>query len=115
MTIYGTVASTRIDKNYDFEYAEIVKNKCSLCGVPVLRKKSKHNDIRKDDIMGLSDLAAEYGRSADLLEKRLYDLRERMKTARGEVYFDLQRRIELLRYELTDTRQMERMLHDYYC
>lgn len=65
--------------------------------------------------MGLSDLAAEYGRSADLLESRLYDLRESMKTSRGEVYFDLQRRAELLRYEMIDTRQMERMLHDYYC
>lgn len=65
--------------------------------------------------MGLSELAAEYGHSADLLERRLGDLRERMKTARGECYFDLQRRSELLRYEIADTRQMERMLHDYYC
>ena len=65
--------------------------------------------------MVLSELAAEYGRSADMLERRLADLKERMKSARGEIYFDLQRRTELLRYELIDTRQMERMLHDYYC
>lgn len=65
--------------------------------------------------MEISELAAEYRRSADLLENRLAELRERMKTARGENYFDLQRRTELLRYELVDTRQMERMLHDYYC
>ena len=65
--------------------------------------------------MGLQELAAEYGRSANLLESRLRTLKEEMKTARGPHYFDLQKRTELLRYELTDTRQMERMLHDYYC
>lgn len=65
--------------------------------------------------MQISDLAAEYRQSADLLEGRLKDLNERMKTARGEDYFDLQRRTALLRYELIDTRQLERMLHDYYC
>ncbi len=65
--------------------------------------------------MGLRDLAAEYAHSADLLEQRLRILGEEMKTARGEHYFELQRRTELLRYELCDTRQMERMLYDYYC
>ena len=40
--------------------------------------------------------------------------REEIKLARGPHYFDLKRRIELLRFELADTRETERILHDYY-
>lgn len=65
--------------------------------------------------MNITELAEEYRRSGDLLEARLNILREEMDTARGDYYFDLQRRVELLRYELTDTRQIERMLREYYC
>lgn len=65
--------------------------------------------------LSMAQLAAEYGRSADLVQRRLQVLQEEMKTARGKHYFDLQKRVELLRFELYDTRRVERMLHDYYC
>ena len=50
----------------------------------------------------------------ELLEDRLTQLKEEIKTARGPDYFDLKQRIELLRFELVDTRETERILHDYY-
>ena len=50
----------------------------------------------------------------DKLKEMLAQLKEEIKTARGPHYFDLQKRIELLRYELVDTRETERILHDYY-
>ena len=61
-------------------------------------------------MMGIAELAGEYHRSVELLEDRLTQL----KTARGPHYFDLKQRIELLRFELVDTRETERILHDYY-
>ena len=64
--------------------------------------------------MDITELAEEYRHSVDLLENRLAQLKEEIKTARGPLYFDLQKRIELLRYELVDTRETERILHDYY-
>lgn len=64
--------------------------------------------------MDITELAEEYRHSVDLLENRLAQLKEEIKTARGPQYFDLQKRIELLRYELVDTRETERILHDYY-
>lgn len=64
--------------------------------------------------MDITELAEEYRHSVDLLENRLPQLKEEIKTARGPHYFDLQKRIELLRYELVDTRETERILHDYY-
>lgn len=64
--------------------------------------------------MDITELAEEYRHSVDLLENRLAQLKEEIKTARGPRYFDLQKRIELLRYELVDTRETERILHDYY-
>lgn len=64
--------------------------------------------------MDITELAEEYRHSVDLLENRLAQLKEEIKTARGSHYFDLQKRIELLRYELVDTRETERILHDYY-
>ena len=64
--------------------------------------------------MDITELAEEYRHSVDLLENRLAQLKEQIKTARGLHYFDLQKRIELLRYELVDTRETERILHDYY-
>ena len=64
--------------------------------------------------MDITELAEEYRHSVDLLENRLAQLKEEIKTARGTHYFDLQKRIELLRYELVDTRETERILHDYY-
>lgn len=75
----------------------------------------KAKDNREDDDLSITELAEDYRRSGDLLEARLASLREEMQTARGEHYFDLQRRVDLLRYELVDTRQLERMLRDYYC
>ena len=47
-------------------------------------------------MMGIAELAGEYHRSVELLEDRL------------------KQRIELLRFELVDTRETERILHDYY-
>ena len=64
--------------------------------------------------MDITELAEEYRHSVDLLENRLAQLKEEIKTAQGPHYFDLQKRIELLRYELVDTRETERILHDYY-
>ena len=64
--------------------------------------------------MDITELAEEYRHSVDLLENRLAQLKEEIKTARGPHYFDLQKRIELLLYELVDTRETERILHDYY-
>ena len=64
--------------------------------------------------MDITELAEEYRHSVDLLENRLAQLKEEIKTARGPHSFDLQTRIELLRYELVDTRETERILHDYY-
>ena len=64
--------------------------------------------------MGMTELAGEYRRSVELLENRLTDLKEEIKTARGLHYFDLKKRIELLRFEIVDTRETERILHDYY-
>ena len=64
--------------------------------------------------MDITELAEEYRHSVDLLENRLAQLKEEIQTARGPHYFDLQKRIELLRYELVDTRETERILHDYY-
>lgn len=68
--------------------------------------------------MGMTELAGEYRRSVELLENRLTELKEEMKTARGSHYFDLKKRIEqrieLLRFEIVDTRETERILHDYY-
>ena len=64
--------------------------------------------------MDITELAEEYRHSVDLLENRLAQLKEAIKPARGPHYFDLQKRIELLRYELVDTRETERILHDYY-
>ncbi len=66
-------------------------------------------------MMEIVELAGEYHRSVILLEDRLAQLKEEMKTARGTRYFDLKKRIELLRYEIADTRETERILHDYYC
>ena len=65
-------------------------------------------------MMGIAELAGEYHRSVELLEDRLTQLKEEIKTARGPHYFDLKQRIELLRFELVDTRETERLLHDYY-
>ena len=65
-------------------------------------------------MLGITELAGEYHRSVELLEDRLTQLKEEIKTARGPHYFDLKRRIELLRFELVDTRETERILHDYY-
>lgn len=65
-------------------------------------------------MMGIAELAGEYHRSVELLEDRLTQLKEEIKTARGPHYFDLKQRIELLRFELVDTRETERILHDYY-
>ena len=48
--------------------------------------------------MDFTELAEEYRHSVDLLENRLAQLKEEIKTARGPHYFDLQKRIELLRY-----------------
>lgn len=62
----------------------------------------------------LIELAGEYHRSAELLQNRLDQLKEEMKTAHGTHYFDLKRRVELLRFELVDTKETERILHDYY-
>ena len=64
--------------------------------------------------MDITELAEEYRHSVDLLENRLAQLKEEIMTARGPHYFDLQKRIELLRYELVDTRETERILHDCY-
>ena len=64
--------------------------------------------------MDITELAEEYRHSVDLLENQLAQLKEEIKTAQGPHYFDLQKRIELLRYELVDTRETERILHDYY-
>lgn len=65
-------------------------------------------------MMGIAELAGEYHRSVELLEDRLTQLKEEIKTAQGPHYFDLKQRIELLRFELVDTRETERILHDYY-
>ena len=56
-------------------------------------------------MMGIAELAGEYHRSVELLEDRLTQLKEEIKTARGPHYFDLKQRIELLRFELVDTRR----------
>ena len=66
-------------------------------------------------MMEIAELAGEYHLSVILLEDRLAQLKEEMKTARGNRYIDLKKRIELLRYEIADTRETERILHDYYC
>ena len=75
----------------------------------IVRKKE-----RNEKMLGMTELAGEYHRSVELLEERLAQLKEEIKTARGPHYFDLKRRIELLRFELVDTRETERILHDYY-
>ena len=65
-------------------------------------------------MLGMTELAGEYHHSVELLEERVSQLKEEIKLARGPHYFDLKRRIELLRFELADTRETERILHDYY-
>ena len=64
--------------------------------------------------MDITELAEEYRHSVDLLENRLAQLKEEIKAARGPRDVDLQERIERLRYELVDTRETGRILHDYY-
>ena len=43
-------------------------------------------------MMGIAELAGEYHRSVELLEDRLTQLKEEIKTARGPHYFDLKQR-----------------------
>ena len=69
---------------------------------------------KRGNMMGMTELAGEYRRSVELLENRLTELKEEIKTACGSHYFDLKKRIELLRFEIVDTRETERILHDYY-
>ena len=64
--------------------------------------------------MSLSQLTEEYRQTAQLLEDRLAQLKEELKTARGEHAFSLQKRVELLYDELLDTRIIIRYLKNYY-
>lgn len=62
----------------------------------------------------MQELAMEYRETADKLLDRLYRLREELRTARGEQAFSLQRRIECIRCELVQVRQIMGYLLQYY-
>lgn len=54
----------------------------------------------------MQQLSQEYLASAELLARRIRELRARTGSLTGEPYFDALRRIELLRQEYYDTRSM---------
>lgn len=64
--------------------------------------------------MVLTDLSVEYRESADRLARRLPQLQKELQSARGPHAFLLQRRIELLRIELGETRRVMAYLSSYY-
>ena len=65
--------------------------------------------------MGIAELAGEYHRSVELLEDRLTQLKEEIKTARGPHYFDLKQRIDALSIYtyVGNTRLIEEKLLKY--
>lgn len=64
--------------------------------------------------MELFILAQEYKKSAAALAKKLPKLQRELKTARGKEAFLLQRRINLMRQELGETRRIMAHLSGYY-
>ena len=62
----------------------------------------------------LVTLAHQYDQAATAIEERIALLKEKRKTARGEEAFLMDKRIELLQYELYDTRSTAYYLRNYY-
>ena len=62
----------------------------------------------------MRQLAEEYRHTADMLSNRLIELRLQLAYARGEQYFQLQRRIEAITQELFQVRQTMGYLMNYY-
>ena len=89
--------------------------RCQNCWPIFLLKRETYVLILEVNAMSsLNHLAQQYDRSATAIEERLSLLKERRKTARGEEAFLMDKRIELLQYELYDTRNTANYLRNYY-
>ena len=64
--------------------------------------------------MDLTALSVEYRAAAEALQKRLCELRKRLRTADGEEALLLRRRMDALYTDLSDLKVVTAYLKDYY-
>lgn len=61
----------------------------------------------------MNDLALQYRETSLMLAKHRQNLKDRAKTARGETYFSLQKRIELITEEIYELDRIHAYLNKY--